>query len=59
MCCLEEVYKCNSDVVCQEQLFEFVFNSVYVDLKNNEIYVTFIAGSVCLCDVCSHVRVRG
>ena len=37
----------------------FVFNSVYVDLKYNEIYLTFTAGSVCLCGVCSYVVVLG
>ena len=38
------------------ELLEFVFNSVYVDLKYNEIYLTFTAGYVCLC---SHVIVLG
>ena len=32
---------------------EFVFNSVYVNLKYNEISLTFTAGSVCLGGVCS------
>ena len=41
------------------ELLEFVFNSVYVDLKYNEISLTFTAGCVCLCGVCSHVVVRG
>ena len=37
------------------ELFEFVFNSVYVDLKyNDEISLTFTAGSVC-----NHVVVLG
>ena len=31
---------------------QFVFNSVYVDLKYNEISLTFTAGYVCLCGVC-------
>ena len=31
--------------------------SVYVDLQYDEIYLTFPAGSVCYCDVCSHVVV--
>ena len=43
----------------QFELLEFVFNSIYVDLKNNEIYFTFTAGYVCLCGVCSHVVVLG
>ena len=34
-------------------LLEFVFNSV--DLKYNEISLTFTAGSLCLCCVCSFV----
>ena len=34
---------------------EFVFDSVYVDLQYDEISPTFIAGSVFLCGVCSHV----
>ena len=34
-------------------------NSVYVDLKYNEIYLTFTAGSECLCGMCSHVVVLG
>ena len=43
----------------QLDLLEFVFNSVYVDLKYNEIYLTFTAVSVCLCGVCSHLVVLG
>ena len=43
----------------QFQLLEFVFNFVYVDLKYNEIFLTFTAGSVCFCGVCSHVVVLG
>ena len=41
----------------QFDLLKFVFNSVNVDLKYNEIYLTFTAGSVCFCGVCSHVVV--
>ena len=33
------------------------FSSVYVDLQYNEISLTFTAGSVCLCGVCSPVVV--
>ena len=40
------------------ELLEFVFNSVYVDLKY-EIYLTYTTGYVCLCGVCSHVVVFG
>ena len=49
----------NCDDVCmyvvnmQCQLLEFVFDSVYVDLQYDEISLTFTAGSVCLCCVCS------
>ena len=35
------------------------FKSVYVDLQYDQISLTFIAGSVCLCSVCSHVVVFG
>ena len=37
------------------ELLVFVFNSVYVDLNYNEIFLSFTAGSVCLCGKCSHV----
>ena len=40
-------------------LLEFVFDSVYVDLQYDEISLTFTAGSVSLCCVCSHVVVFG
>ena len=55
----------NYDDVCmcvvnkQFELLEFVFDSVYVDLQYNEISLTFTAGSVCLCGVCSPVVVLG
>ena len=39
----------------QFELLEFVFESVYVDLQYDEISLTFTAGSVCLCGVCSPV----
>ena len=41
------------------ELFEFVFDSVYVDLLYDEIFLTFTAGSVCLCGVSSPVVVLG
>ena len=41
------------------ELLEFVFNCVYVDQKYNKIYLTFTAGSMRLCGVCSHVVVLG
>ena len=43
----------------QFELLEFLFNSVYVDPKYNEIYLTFTADSVCLYGVSSHVVVLG
>ena len=43
----------------QFELLEFVFESVYVDWQYDEIYVTFTAGCVCLCGVCSPVVVLG
>ena len=43
----------------QFELLEFVFDSVYVDLQYDEISLTFAAGSVSLCCVCSHVVVFG
>ena len=51
----------NCDYVCmcvvnkQFELLEFVFDSVYVDLQYDEIYLTFTAGSVSLCCVWSSV----
>ena len=38
----------------QFELFEFVLESVYDDLQYDEISITFTAGSLCLCCVCSH-----
>ena len=43
----------------QFELLEFVFDSVYVDLKYGEISLTSIAGYVSLCCVCSNVVVFG
>ena len=43
----------------QFELFEFVSESVYVDLQYDEISLTFTDGSVCLCVVCSPVVVLG
>ena len=50
---------CMCVVKKQFEFLEIVFNSVYVDLKYNEISLTFTAGSVCLYGVCSHVIVLG
>ena len=50
---------CMSAVNKQFELFEFVFYSIYVDLKYNEIYLTVTARYMCLCGVCSHVMVIG
>ena len=41
----------------QFELLEIMFDSVYVDLQYDEISLTFIAGSVCLCCICSLVVV--
>ena len=41
------------------ELLEFVFNSVYVNLKHNESYLTFTAGFMCFCGVHNHVVVPG
>ena len=41
----------------QFELLEFVFDSVYVDLQYDETSLTFTAGSVSLCCVCSDVVV--
>ena len=55
----------NCDDICmcvvnkQFELLEFVFDSVYVDLQYDEIYLTFTAGSVSLYCVCSHLVVFG
>ena len=72
--CCEVMYFCsvcfrgeldflNCDNICicvvnkQFELLEF--DSVYVDLQYDEIYLIFTAGSVSLCCVCSHVVVFG
>ena len=55
----------NFDDVCmcvvnkQFKLLEFVSESVYVDLRYDEISLTFTAGSMCLCGVSSPVLVLG
>ena len=55
----------NCDYICmcvvnkQFKLLEFVFDSVYVDLQYDKIYLTSTAGSVSLWCVCSHVVVFG
>ena len=59
----DELCFLNCDDVCmcvvnkQFELLDFVFDSVYVDLQYDEIYLTFTA--VSLCCVCSHVVVFG
>ena len=47
--------KCMCVVNKQFELHEFVFDSVNVDLQYDKISLTFSAGSVSLCCVCSHV----
>ena len=62
-CFRGELGSLNCDNICMcvvnkhFEILEFVFNSVYIDLKYNKIFLTFNAGSVCLCGVCSHVVV--
>ena len=53
----DDIYMCV--VNKQLELLEFVFDSVYADLQYDEISLNFIAGSVCLCGVCSHVVIFG
>ena len=53
----EDIYMCVMNK--RYELLEFVFNYMYVDLKYNEISLTFTAGSVCLWGMCSHVVVLG
>ena len=43
----------------QFELLKFVFDSVYVDLQYDEIYVICTAAYVCLCGVCTRVVVLG
>ena len=54
---------CNNICMCvvnnQFEPFEFVFDSVYVDLQYDEISLTPTAGSVSFWCVCSHVVVFG
>ena len=51
----------NCDDICmcvmnkQFELLQFVFDSVYIELQYDEISLTFTAGSVSLCCVCSHL----
>ena len=55
----------NCDGICmnvvnkQFELLEFVFDSGDVDLQYDEISLTFTAGYVYLCGVCSHVVIFG
>ena len=43
----------------QFELFEFVFDSVFVNLQYDEISLNFTAGSMSLCCICGHVVVFG
>ena len=55
----------NCDYICmcvvnnQFELLEFVYDYVYVDLQYDDISLTFTAGFVCLCGICSPVVVLG
>ena len=65
VCFMGELSFLNGDDICmcivnkQFELLEFVLDSVYVDLQYDEIYLTFTAGYVSLCCICSHVVVFG
>ena len=65
VCFMGELGFLNCDDICmcvvnnQFELLELVFDSVYVDLQYDEIYLTFTAVSVSLCCVCGHVVVFG
>ena len=65
ICFMGELGFLNCDDICmcvvnkQFELLEFVFDSVYVDLQYDENSLTFTAGFVCLCGVCSDVVVVG
>ena len=58
---MDELGFLNCDDICmcvmkkQFELLKFVFDSFYVDLQYDEITLTFTAGSVSLCWVCSHL----
>ena len=65
VCFRDELGYLNCEAICmcvvnkKYELFEFVFDSVYVDLHNDQISLPFTDGSVSLCCVCSHVVVFG
>ena len=54
---------CNDICMCvinkQFERLEFVFDSVYVDMQYDEIYLPFTAGNVSLNCVCCHVGIFG
>ena len=47
---------CDDSCMCivnkKFKLIEFVFDSIYVDLKYDEMSLNFTAGSLCLCGLC-------
>ena len=53
----DDICICEVNKEFEFELLEFVFDSVYVDLQYDEIYLTFTVGYVSLCCVCSHVVV--
>ena len=65
VCFRSEFSFLNCDDICmcvvnkQFELLEYVFDSVYIGLQYDEIYLTFSAVYVSLCCVCSHVVVFG
>ena len=57
---LDELGFLNCDDICMYVVnMQFVFDSVYIGLQYYEISLTFPAGSVCFCGVCSPVAVIG
>ena len=62
---MDKIGYLNCDDICmcvvnnKFELTEFVFDSVYVELKYDEISLTFTDEYVSLCCVCSHVVVFG
>ena len=65
VCFRGELGSLNCDDICmcvenkQFEILEFVFGSVYFNLQYHKISLTFTAGSVSLCCICSHVVVFG
>ena len=54
-----DLTNCDDICICavnkQFELLGFVFDSAYVDLQYDEIYLIFTAGYLCLGDICRRV----